>query len=82
MYMSRLKFRPLVWRNTHPYVLIDRIEDVTEMAVIEANKMVDRTIAVFGYVRGTHLKSNMKVHLIGAGDFDIADITALDGGCS
>lgn len=29
LYLSRTKFRPLVWRNTHPYVVVDRYEDIT-----------------------------------------------------
>ena len=29
LFISRVKYRPLVWRNTHPYVLVDRFEDVT-----------------------------------------------------
>jgi ribosome biogenesis protein BMS1 len=28
LYISRTKFRPLVWRNTHPYVVVDRVEVV------------------------------------------------------
>lgn len=29
LYLSRTKFRPLRWRNTHPYVVVDRYEDIT-----------------------------------------------------
>ncbi len=29
---------------------------------------------LYGYVRGSHLKAGMKVHLIGAGDFDMAAV--------
>ena len=34
-FIAVLKFRPLIWRNSHPSVLADRMEDVTPPAVIE-----------------------------------------------
>lgn len=69
LYIGRVKFRPLVWRNTHPYVLVDRVEDVTPLprAGEEVQPGGHREVALFGYVRGSHLKSSMKMHLIGAG---------------
>lgn len=81
MYISRLKFRPLVWRNTHPYVLFDRVEDITPSQTIVDDPLCNRQIAMFGYVRGTHLKPTMKVHLIGAGDYYMHSITALEDPC-
>lgn len=41
----------------------------------------DREVAVFGYVRGTHLKAGQRVHVIGAGDFGMAEVTALEDPC-
>jgi AARP2CN (NUC121) domain len=61
------QYRPLVWRNTHPYILVDRHEDVTDPNVVEQD--------LYGYVRGTHLKPNMMVHMIGVGDFGLASIS-------
>jgi ribosome biogenesis protein BMS1 len=81
MYISRVKFRPLVWRNTHPYVMVDRIEDITSQSNLSVNSQCDRDITLFGYVRGTHLKLGMKMHLIGAGDFDIQSMSALEDPC-
>ncbi|KAJ1380475.1 hypothetical protein B484DRAFT_412035, partial [Ochromonadaceae sp. CCMP2298] len=40
-----------------------------------------REITVYGYVRGSHLKPSMKFHLIGAGDFAISAICALEDPC-
>ncbi len=77
LYISRMKFRPLVWRNTHPFALVDRVEDVTDPGLIEADEGADRTVALFGFIRGTHLKPGMKVHIPGCGDFDMRDVTAL-----
>jgi hypothetical protein len=153
LYISRLKFRPLTWRNTHPYVLVDRFEDVTPPETLHAaphvrwaalpvlvgclfsffflavaclcgldgwgwgwgdgwsekgrllwlggfdpssqvhrptqppttqpqptppppNLQSERELVLYGYVRGSHLKPGMKVHLIGAGDFDMASVRA------
>jgi ribosome biogenesis protein BMS1 len=123
LYISRLKFRPLTWRNTHPYLLVDRFEDVTPPEQLRAQphvsrersvswgcvcgwmclclehvkttsiqitdsptnpkpktkkqKQCERELVLYGYVRGSHLKPGMKVHLIGAGDFDMAAVCFL-----
>lgn len=68
------QYRPLIWRNTHPYVVVDRHEDITDPNRVDADENCERSIALYGYVRGTHLKPNMKVHLIGVGDFDMQSI--------
>jgi ribosome biogenesis protein BMS1 len=123
LYISRVKFRPLVWRNTHPYLLIDRIEDVTPAAItangassslVKKNKnnskggrgfgnhddyddeedeaeeaatsslslnKGEKEVTLYGYIRGSHLKTTTKVHLLGCGDFDISSITALPDPC-
>lgn len=90
LYVSRVKFRPLVWRNTHPYLVVDRVEDVTPI-VRNAGKngkseevvptSTDREVTLYGYVRGSHLKPTMKMHLIGAGDFEISAISSLPDPC-
>lgn len=48
LHVSRVKFRPLVWRNSHPYLVSDRIEDVTSPNTIAANPNCDRDICLFG----------------------------------
>lgn len=45
LYISRLKFRPLTWRNSHPYVLVDRFEDVTPPEKLQAAPQVGRVAA-------------------------------------
>ncbi|KAF8895142.1 hypothetical protein BD779DRAFT_1608832 [Infundibulicybe gibba] len=71
-FISVLKFRPLVFRNTHPYLLADRIEDLTPRERIRTSKgKCDRTVTVYGYVRGTNLRQEMKVHVPGVGDLDM-----------
>lgn len=77
LYLSRQKFRPLTWRSSHSYALVDRVEDLTDSAAVQEDPTVDRTVALFGYVRGMHLKPGASVHIPGAGDFRLADLTAL-----
>ena len=81
LHIARVKFRPLVWRNTHPFIVCDRVEDVTAPQAIRADLHCDRDLALFGYVRGTHLKPSMRLHLIGAGDFDMQAVSAMDDPC-
>jgi len=56
-----MKYRPLVWRNTHPYLVADRVEDLTPVEDMRDDPKCDRRVALYGYVRGTHLKHGMKV---------------------
>lgn len=81
LFMGRVKYRPLVWRNTHPYVLVDRHEDVTHPSLVDENEECERSVIFYGYVRGTHLKPGMRVHLIGLGDYDMEEVTALPDPC-
>lgn len=75
------KFRPLIWRNTHPYILADRYEDLTDPADIEVDPVCDRSLAFYGYVRGCNLKAHQKMHLLGVGDFDINSVECLEDPC-
>ncbi len=80
--LGRVKYRPLVWRNTHPYVVVDRHEDITHPAKVEEEgEGCERSVAFYGYVRGTNLKEGMKVHLIGVGDFGMVEVGALGDPC-
>ncbi|CAO3668117.1 unnamed protein product [Rhizopus stolonifer] len=80
-FISVMKFRPLVWRNTHPYVVADRIEDLTEPDLIHRKPTCDRTVTLYGYLRGTNLKSGMRVHIPGAGDHLLSDVSVLPDPC-
>ncbi|KCV71510.1 hypothetical protein H696_02454 [Fonticula alba] len=80
-FISVMKFRPLIWRNSHSHVVADRMEDITQPHLIERDVHCDRTVALYGYVRGTNLKSHQKVHLPGVGDFAIKEVSALEDPC-
>ncbi|KAI5118869.1 hypothetical protein M0805_005311 [Coniferiporia weirii] len=81
-FISVMKFRPLVFRNTHPYLLVDRLEDMTSREEVRASKgKCDRTVTVYGYLRGTNLRHNMRVHVPGVGDFDVKSVSVLGDPC-
>ncbi|KAI9095924.1 hypothetical protein DFS34DRAFT_625358 [Phlyctochytrium arcticum] len=80
-FISVMKFRPLIWRNTHPYILVDRVEDLTNPEVLKNTPKCDRTVAIYGYVRGTNLLPSTKVHVPGVGDFGIENLSSLPDPC-
>lgn len=74
--------RPLIWRNSHPYCLADRFLDVTPPTTIEENPKCDRTIALYGYLRGTNFPvDGARVHIPGLGDLTVSAIEALPDPC-
>ena len=74
--------RPLIWRNSHPYCLADRFLDVTPPTIIEENPKCDRTIALYGYLRGTNFPADgARVHIPGLGDLSVSAIEALPDPC-
>ncbi|KAJ9666897.1 Glycoside hydrolase 2 (Mannanase, beta-galactosidase) [Coniosporium apollinis] len=74
--------RPLVWRNSHPYCLADRFLDLTPPTAIEENPKCDRTIALYGYLRGTNFPAQgARVHIPGVGDLNVSMIEALPDPC-
>lgn len=94
-FISVTKFRPLVWRDSHPYVLCDRYEDITDAEVrfpvmaihsfhflmvlfwqvVRAHPKTDRTICLYGWVHGAHLKNHSAVHIPGVGDLRVKDVS-------
>lgn len=80
-FISVMKFRPLTWRQTHPYLLADRFEDVTPGEALRANPKCDRDITVYGYVRGTNWRQNLVSHIAGVGDFRVNEISAMPDPC-
>ncbi|KAJ2720671.1 Glycoside hydrolase 2 (Mannanase, beta-galactosidase) [Coemansia sp. Benny D115] len=80
-FVSVLKLRPLTWRNSHPYMLADRVQDLTDPEILEANPKANRTVALYGYLRGTHIKGNDRVHIPGAGDYQLGETEALADPC-
>ena len=82
----------IITMTTHNH----RIEDLTNRDVIRQHPKCDRTISLYGYVRGAPIKNNSTVHIagedksficydyygfIGCGDYTLQDVTALDNPC-
>ncbi|EJF61063.1 hypothetical protein DICSQDRAFT_106731 [Dichomitus squalens LYAD-421 SS1] len=81
-FISVMKFRPLVFRNQHPYMLADRFEDLTPREDVRASKgKCDRTVTLYGYLRGTNYRLGTKVHVPGVGDLDVKSVQILGDPC-
>ncbi|XP_076616874.1 ribosome biogenesis protein BMS1 homolog [Chaetodon auriga] len=81
-FISVMKFRPLVWQTSHPYVLVDRMEDLTDPESVRTDPKCDRTVSLYGYLRGTYLKNKGQVHIPGVGDFQVSDVNFLPDPCA
>lgn len=77
------KPRPLVFRQSHPYCLADRFLDITPPAAIEEEPKCDRTVALYGYLRGgtNFTAEGASVHIPGLGDLKVSRIEALPDPC-
>ncbi|KKA27555.1 hypothetical protein TD95_002399 [Thielaviopsis punctulata] len=74
--------RPLIWRNSHPYSVIDSFRDITHPTKIEEDAKCDRSIVLSGYLRGTNFAaSGQRVHIAGLGDFTVSHIEVLPDPC-
>ncbi|PWA14093.1 hypothetical protein CCH79_00016703 [Gambusia affinis] len=80
-FISVMKFRPLVWQTSHPYLLVDRMEDLTDLEQVRMDPKCDRTVSLYGYLRGAHLKNKGQVHIPGVGDFQVGDVGFLSDPC-
>ncbi|GAA5962578.1 hypothetical protein JCM21900_000951 [Sporobolomyces salmonicolor] len=80
-FISVAKFRPLTFRNTHSYFLADRFEDLTSRETLRKDPKADRTVAVFGYLRGIPLRppgpsNSVRIHIPGSGT-DAFEVTRM-----
>ncbi|CAH2321746.1 ribosome biogenesis BMS1 homolog [Pelobates cultripes] len=80
-FISVMKFRPLIWQTSHPYVLADRMEDLTNPEDLRLNPKCDRKVSLYGYLRGAYLKNKSQVHIPGVGDFALDDVSFLPDPC-
>ncbi|XP_051837952.1 ribosome biogenesis protein BMS1 homolog [Antechinus flavipes] len=81
-FITVMKFRPLTWQTSHPYVLADRMEDLTNPEDIRMNIKCDRKVSIYGYLRGAHLKNKSQIHMPGVGDFNVSDVSFLPDPCA
>eukprot|EP00897_Mesotaenium_endlicherianum_P009003 jgi/Mesen1/8130/ME000437S07225 len=80
-FISIAKFRPLSWRVAHAYLVADRLEDVTDADEVHRNPKCDRSVTLYGYLRGAPLKRSSLVHIAGVGDWRVDAMTALPDPC-
>lgn len=80
-FISVMKFRPLQWRGAHSYVLVDRVEDITNTETIRRNPKCDRDVVLYGYVRGVPLKQEHMIHIAGLGDARISELSVISDPC-
>ncbi|KAI0198924.1 GTP binding protein Bms1 [Astrocystis sublimbata] len=75
--------RPLIWKNAHSYILGDSLRDLTHPSQIEEDAKCDRSVAIYGYLRGgvNFSLDNQKVHIPGVGDFSVKRCEALPDPC-
>ncbi|KAI3843471.1 hypothetical protein MKW92_000623 [Papaver armeniacum] len=75
--ISTFEFLPPSWRLAHPYVLVDRFQDVTPLERVHKDTKCDRNVSLYGYLRGSNIIDGAKVHIAGVGDFQIAGVASL-----
>jgi ribosome biogenesis protein BMS1 len=74
--------RPLIWRNYHPYAVIDSFRDITHPTKIEDDSKCDRTVVLSGYLRGTNFAAEgQRIHIPGLGDYSISAMESLPDPC-
>ncbi|VDD83181.1 unnamed protein product [Mesocestoides corti] len=76
--------RPSDWRVGHPYMLVDRLEDVTNPQILNENAKADRVISLYGWIKGAPIEtssSNPIIHIPGLGDFPVAECTRQEDPC-
>ncbi|TDG52568.1 hypothetical protein AWZ03_000801 [Drosophila navojoa] len=80
-FISVMKFRPLQWRGAHSYLLVDRMEDITNTDAVRRDPKCDREVVLYGYVRGVPLKQEHMVHIAGLGDARIDELGVIPDPC-
>ncbi|KAL0233312.1 hypothetical protein GEMRC1_012057 [Eukaryota sp. GEM-RC1] len=75
-HIANQKSKPTVWRASHPFVLVDRWDDVSPSNHTEDS----RRIAAYGWIRGGHFLPGTfsTFHAPGLGDFDVEQVDVID----
>lgn len=81
-YVSVMKFRPLTWQTTHSYVVVDRLEDLSDPEQVRRDReAANRRVSLYGFVRGIPLVTNSDIHIPGCGDFRLKNISTMPDPC-
>ncbi|KAK4336767.1 hypothetical protein RND71_044069 [Anisodus tanguticus] len=80
-FLTVYRLQPVQFRTIHPYMLVDRLEDLTKPEDIEKNSAISRNVVLYGYSRGAFFKPNQMIHLTGCGDMAIDNISFIPDPC-
>ncbi|OAG29791.1 ribosome biogenesis protein BMS1 [Nematocida sp. ERTm5] len=82
-YITQMKYRPFMWRSTHPYIVADQLleeENKGDLNISVPSGM--KLFSLTGYVRGgIALKKSAVFHLPGIGDYSAESITVVNDPC-
>lgn len=57
------------------------MEDLTDPELLRLKPKCNRNVCMYGWLRGSYMKSNAPVHVPGVGDFRIKDVNFLSDPC-
>lgn len=59
-FISIIKYKPIDWKLSHPFILIDRYEDENPDPKQDEDEC---NLAFYGYIRGSSYRDNKKVSI-------------------
>lgn len=80
-FIAVIKYELSSWKKSHPYVFVDRMEDMTDPESLSKDQNCNRKVCFYGYARGGALKQNSYYHIPGCGDYLIKNIHFLPDPC-
>lgn len=57
------------------------VQDITNQEAIRRNPQCDRTVVLFGYLRGCNLRMGQRVHIAGVDDFTVEEVEQFPDPC-
>lgn len=80
-FLTVYRLQPVQFRTVHPYMLVDRFEDLTNAEDVKKNELMNRNVVLYGYSRGSYFKPNQMIHVAGIGDMAIDNISFIPDPC-
>ena len=80
-FLTVYKLQPIQFRQVHPYMLVDRFEELTNAEDIKKDELANRNVVLYGYSRGSYFKPNQMIHIAGVGDMAIDNISFIPDPC-
>lgn len=57
------------------------MQDITHKELVRQNPKCDRSVVLFGYLRGCNLRMGQRVHVAGVGDFTMSQVDQFPDPC-